>query len=35
MAASYPDYKFREHATPKPDYLKKLGCDTKRDERLP
>ena len=19
----------------KPDYLKKLGCDTKRDERLP
>ncbi len=33
-ARNYPGYRFREHMTPKPAFLKKLGCETKRGSIL-
>ena len=34
LAEHFPDYTIGEHGTPKPSYLKKLGCDTKRGSIL-
>ena len=34
LAENYPGYRFKQHAKPKPQYLKKLGCETKRGSIL-
>ena len=34
LSENHPGYRFKKHAKPKPQYLRKLGCETQRGSIL-